>query len=102
VRVQVAVEVTRQAYFLVTRSAVEASQIFGATRFETAPQQIDGLGLIADWFPDQQHLLATDGARLVTTTVTFPAVAAKRRVALAVAMTRPYLGRNVKPPINGV
>ncbi len=67
-----------------------------------APQDISGVGLDADWFPPQQHLMTTDGVRLITATVDWPAMPGSRRIAIAIAMARPYLGalhpEAVNPP----
>ena len=40
-----------QPYFILERTAVEASQSFTAKRLSPPPQAIPGLGLEADWFP---------------------------------------------------
>jgi hypothetical protein len=51
------------------RTAEEATQFFGTARMAPPPQDIHGVGLDADWFPPQQHLMTTDGVRLITATV---------------------------------
>jgi hypothetical protein len=79
------------AYFILERTEVEASQMFAPTRLSPAPQAVYRLGLEADWFPAETHLMATDGTRLVTTTVTWGRVSEARRRALATVVTRPYL-----------
>lgn len=79
------------AYFILERTAIEASQMFAPTRLSPAPIVIYRLGLEADWFPAETHLIATDGTRLVTTTVNWGRVSEARKVALATAVTRPYL-----------
>jgi hypothetical protein len=56
------------SYFILERTVIEASQVFAPTRLSPAPQVVYRLGLEADWFPAETHLMATDGTRLVTTT----------------------------------
>ena len=79
------------AYFILERTQVEASQMFAPTRLSPAPQAVPRLGLEADWFPAETHLMATDGTRLVTTTVTWRGAGQGRKTALATVVTRPYL-----------
>ncbi len=79
------------AYFILERTAIEASQVFAPTRLSPAPQVVYRLGLEADWFPAETHLIATDGTRLVTTTVSWGRGSQARKIALATAVTRPYL-----------
>ncbi len=93
VKLSVEVDTAPQPYAVLERSAEEAAQIFGPVRFETPPQNITGLGLDADWFPAQQHLMTTDGVALITATVSWPSVRQARRRALAAVAARPYLGR---------
>lgn len=93
VKLSVEVRTAPQPYAYLERSAEEAAQIFGAHRFAPAPQDITRLGLDADWFPEEQHLMTTDGVRLITATVAWPSVAQSRRRALAEVAARPYLGR---------
>ncbi len=93
VRVTVEVSSAPQAYAVLERSVDEAVQIWPA-RFQSPPQHIDGLGIDADWFPEEQHLMTTDAVRLITATVAWPKGTHARKVALAVAAARPYLGRS--------
>ncbi len=79
------------AYFILERTEVEASQMFAPTRLSPAPQAVPRLGLEADWFPAETHLMATDGTRLVTTTVIWRGAGQARKTALATVVTRPYL-----------
>jgi hypothetical protein len=79
------------AYFILERTEVEASQMFAPTRLSPAPQAVPRLGLEADWFPAETHLMATDGTRLVTTTVIWRRASQGRKTALATVVTRPYL-----------
>jgi hypothetical protein len=79
------------AYFILERTEVEASQMFAPTRLSPAPQAVPRLGLEADWFPAETHLMATDGTRLVTTTVNWRGASQTRKTALATVVTRPYL-----------
>jgi hypothetical protein len=93
VRLSVEVDTAPQAYSVLERTAEEAAQIFGPHRPSPPPQDITGLGLDADWFPEEQHLMTTDGLRLITATVVWPAARQSRRRALAEVAARPYLGR---------
>jgi hypothetical protein len=79
-----------QPYFILERTAIEASQVFVPTRTVAPPQAVN-MGLEADWFPAREQLMATDGLRLVTTTVTWNGITQKRRLALAKAFTKPYI-----------
>ena len=81
-------------YFVLERTAVEASQIFTTTPLIKPPQNVTGLGLDADWFFAEQHLMTTDGRRLVTVTVTWPQATTPRKIAIADAVARSYLGPN--------
>jgi hypothetical protein len=91
VGVRANVENTPQPYFVLERTIVEASQIFGARRLTPAPVAIPSLGLEASWFPAQQWLMATDGYRLITTTINWRGAKLNRKIALAESVTRPYL-----------
>jgi len=93
VKLSVEVNTAPQPYAFLERSAVEASQMFGPVRLAPPPQDITGLGLDADWFPEEQHLMTTDGVRLITATVVWPSVRQSLRRALAEVAARPYLGR---------
>jgi hypothetical protein len=91
VRVRANVDDTPQPYFVLERTIVEASQTFGNKRLTPAPVAVNRLGLEASWFPAQQWLMATDGYRLITTTVTWRGARSSRKIALAESVTRPYL-----------
>jgi len=92
-RVEVTVNVDNgpQPYFVLERTIVEASQIFSGQRLSPAPQAVPGLGLEAAWFPAETHLMATDGSRLITTTIDWPGAPQQRQITIARAMTAPYL-----------
>lgn len=85
------VDVAPSPYFVLERTIVEASQVFGSTRVSPAPVSVTGLGLDAAWFPAEAHLMTTDGTRLITTSVDWPGASQKREIALARAVSRPYL-----------
>jgi hypothetical protein len=85
-----------QPYFVLERTAIEASQVFTANRLYPAPIPVN-LGIEADWFPATQQLMATDGSRLITTTVTWRGVTQLHRRQLAIAITKPY----IRPPKKG-
>jgi hypothetical protein len=85
------VETTAQPYFVLERTIVEAAQIFGGRRFSPPPMAVTRLGLEASWFPAEQWLMATDGYRLITTSVNWHGAKQSRKIALAENITRPYL-----------
>jgi hypothetical protein len=91
VEVRANVDNTPQPYFVLERTIVEASQIFGARRLSPAPVAVTRLGLGASWFPAEQWLMATDGYRLITTSVSWRGAKQSRKIALAENVTRPYL-----------
>jgi hypothetical protein len=79
-----------QPYFILERTAEEAAQVFVPTRTVPPPQSIN-LGIGADWFPAREQLMATDGLKLITTTVTWKGATQKHRLALAKVFTKPYI-----------
>jgi hypothetical protein len=95
VSLSVEVDTSPQAYAVLERAAEEAAQMFTTSRLFPAPVHIDHLGLDADWFPEENHLLTTDAVRLITATiVTWPGAPKRRWRALAAVAARPYLGRS--------
>ena len=62
-----------------------------------APAPVTSLGLGGYWFPLQSRMLTTDGVRLDTIKVIWPAGGAERKP-LAVRLAHVYLGPPVKPP----
>jgi hypothetical protein len=80
-----------QPYFILERTAVETSQLFGAKRLVPAPTAINDLGIEADWFPNLSQLMSTDGLQLITVTVHWPATRSARQIGLAEALSRTYL-----------
>jgi hypothetical protein len=101
VRVTVNLDNGPQPYFRLERTVVEASQQFGTVRLYAAPQQIPGLGLDADWFPDGDYVMTTDGARLMTATVGWPHSTQAQRRALAQTAARAFLRRARRRAANG-
>jgi len=101
VRVTVIVDAGAQPYFRLERTAVEAQQVFSSVREAPAPVQIPHLGLDADWFPDQQQMMTTDGRRLITAAVSWRHVPAARRRKLAAEAARAYLGPPRHNPSQG-
>ncbi len=85
------VSTTPQPYMILERTIVEASQIFTARRLSPAPQAISGLGIEASWFPQEMHVMTTDGVRLITVTVTWPHATEARKRTLSVVVARLYL-----------
>ena len=92
VRVTANLDDGAQPYFRLERTAVEATQQFGTERLYAAPDQISGLGLDADWYPDANYVQTTDGVRLITVTVAWPGSSQEQRRALSAAIARRYLG----------
>lgn len=78
-------------YGILGRTVDESAQAWPA-RTHPAPVNVNHLGLAADWFPASQQLQTTDGVRLVIITVGGRAPM-RRKVSLAVAVARTYLGR---------
>lgn len=70
-------------------AAPQEGQHFGDVR---TAQTVPGMGLDADWFPDRTELMTTDGARLISVTVSWPGAKESRARALAEALARTYLG----------
>ncbi|MGH2908248.1 MAG: hypothetical protein ACRDK8_02990 [Solirubrobacteraceae bacterium] len=100
--VSVSVSGAPDAYAVLERQAEEQAQIFGAKRFTPAPQLITGLGADAYWFPAQHQVVTTEGVNLVTATIVrWPHTPRSRHRALAVALSRPYLGRVSKKFLRG-
>jgi hypothetical protein len=106
VRVTVEVDTEPQAYGVLDRTIVEAAQIFGPQRYSAAPVNVPHLGILASWFPQEQHLETTDAVRVVIATVAWSKAKARSKIALATAAARPYLGRNqlqlARGPVSGV
>jgi hypothetical protein len=80
-----------QPYFVLERTIEEAAQPFTPTRLSPAPQAVSGLGLVASWFPSRDQLMSTDGVKLLNVTVSWPGARPSREIALATALSRPYL-----------
>jgi hypothetical protein len=80
-----------QPYFILERTTVEQAQIFGPKRFVAAPVAVTNLGIEADWFPNRDWLMSTDGIRLITAEVTWPRASQSHQIALAAALSRTYL-----------
>jgi hypothetical protein len=106
VRVTVEVDTEPQAYAVLDRTIVEAAQIFGPQRYSAAPVNVPRLGILASWFPQEQHLETTDAVRVIIATIAWPEARTARKIALATAAARPYLGRNqlqlARGPVSGV
>jgi hypothetical protein len=83
-----------QPYQRLERAIVEDGQQFASVPTNPPPQAVPGLGLDASWLPDQNKLITTEGARLVSVSVAWPGSTQAEQRALAVATARPYLGPN--------
>jgi hypothetical protein len=90
-----------QPYFVLERTAIEASQVFTPNRMVAAPVAVTGLGIEADWFPATNQLMATDGIKLITVNVTWRGTKVARQRALAEALTRTYLKHPKTAAANG-
>jgi hypothetical protein len=94
-RMWVSVSSEPQPYAVLERAAEEEAQMFSPTRTTPVPQPILHLGLAAYWFPEEEHVLATDAVHLITSTIVgWPRVPKSRWRRLAAAVARPYLGRS--------
>jgi hypothetical protein len=91
VAVSATIDTAPQAYVRLERAAVEAGQRFSNTSVVAAPVSVAGLGLDAQWFPADAKLMTTDGARLITVVVSWPAANDARKRSLAESVARPYL-----------
>ncbi len=91
-RLTVIVDTGPQPYFRLERTAVEAQQVFSTVREAPAPVQIPHLGLDADWFPQDQQMMTTDGRRLITAAARWPHSTQAQRRSLAEVGARAYLG----------
>ncbi|HEX4033876.1 MAG TPA: hypothetical protein VHX66_05485 [Solirubrobacteraceae bacterium] len=82
-----------QPYFRMLRTVDEATQIFGVPPpgFH-APVGVSGLGPFASWFPNQDHLMATNYELLLTATVAWPHSGQGAQMRLARAAITPYFG----------
>jgi hypothetical protein len=80
-----------QPYFILERTNVEQVQIFGPKRLVAAPVPVNNLGIEADWFPNRNWLMSTDGIRLITAEVTWPGASQAHQIALATVLSRTYL-----------
>jgi hypothetical protein len=77
-------------YFRVLRTVSEDAQ--GFPKLDHAPPaNVENLGLQAAWLPQYPDLIATDGYRLITATVTWRHEPQRDDRVMAIAMTRPYL-----------
>jgi hypothetical protein len=92
------INVTPQAYFIVERTAVEASQQFAPIPAAKLPVQVDHVGLEAFWYPAFDQFETTDGVRVIQVTVTVPGASRARLIAIGKAAATPYLGKLHPPP----
>jgi hypothetical protein len=91
-----------QPYQVLRRTIEGASQVFTPERLSPAPTDVPGLGIAASWFPNYQWLQATDGLRLITASVAWKRSTQKQKIALAQAMTRPYLKTLSRKQVNAI
>jgi hypothetical protein len=89
--VAINVDTGPQPYFVLERTAIEASQVFTVNRLIPAPVAVTNLGIEADWFPATDQLMCTDGIKLITANVTWRDAKQHTMEAIAIAMSRPYL-----------
>ena len=78
-------------YFRLERTEIEQSQVFTSTPLIPLPVAIKGLGLKADWFPEQDQLMTTDGYRLITVSFAWPGATRRQEQAVGEALARTYL-----------
>jgi hypothetical protein len=105
VRVVANLDGAPQAYFRLERTIVETAQLFRAQRTFPAPEQVQGVGLDASWFPTDSDFMTTDGRTLITVGVHWPGVPQRRMATLAAAVAKQYLGpldwKAADPPGSG-
>jgi hypothetical protein len=89
-----------QPYFILERTAVETSQLFGPKRFVAAPTALNNLGIEADWFPNLGAVMSTDGLQLITVTMNWPGAPVGRKIALGEALSRTYLKKLSPQEVN--
>ena len=92
------IDLTPQAYFIVERTAIEASQQFAPIPQATLPVEVDHVGLEAFWFPAFKQFETTDGVRVIQVTVNWSGVSQARERAVGTAVGRTYLGKLHPPP----
>ena len=92
------IDATSQAYFIVERTAIEASQQFAPIPQATLPVEVDHVGLEAFWFPAFKRFETTDGVSVIQVTVDWPGVSQAREKAVGTAVGRTYLGKLHPPP----
>jgi hypothetical protein len=91
VKLTATIDTAPQAYTRLERAAVEAGQNLSLVGNSTAPQNISGLGLDADWFLDESKLMTSDGTRLITVAVSWDSASQKRKRELARVVAAAYL-----------
>ena len=85
-------EMVQAAYFVIERAIDEDAQYWGVgPRPNAPPVAVNNLGLASSWFPDEQWLMSTDGRRIITATVEWADAGRQPKIALARAVTSPYL-----------
>jgi hypothetical protein len=87
------VDVEPAAFAVVERAIDEQAQMFPGGQ-HSPPVNIPHLGLAASWFPAQQQLLTTDAVRVVVVRLAWNRAPQARKIALAKAVARTYLGRS--------
>jgi hypothetical protein len=92
------VDTAPQAYCRLEREVVESGQQFASQRESPVPEQVTGLGLDADWFPAEAKLMTTDGTRLITIGVNWPASSQPTERTVAEAAAKAYLPTQAQLP----
>ncbi len=91
IKVLANIDSTQGAYFVVERTIDEAAQTFTYPQRGSPPPVSVHLGLLASWFPEEQWLISTDGRKVMTVSVDWSGASQQRKIALARAVTAPYL-----------
>jgi hypothetical protein len=93
IQVTATIDTSPQPYARLERTVEETAQNAATSKLVATPEHIPGLGLDADWFPQQQQLMTTDGARLIAVTIDWRQATQARQQALAAVVARNFLGR---------
>lgn len=91
IKVLANIDSTGGAYFVVERTIDEAAQTFTYPQRGSPPPVAVSIGLLASWFPEEQWLISTDGYNVMTVSVDWTGASQQRKIALARAVTAPYL-----------
>lgn len=106
VKLAITAQASSQAYYAWNVATTHFEQAFGAFGHTQHPQDVPGLGTVAQWFPAQQQLLTTNGTQsrggtFITIAVTHWASPARSRVSVARAVAQRVLAIAPRGPNPG-